>query len=237
MKRPLWFRITKFALGTAPAWLAGFLTLFGLVLGAGIKNDRIADVALSLYPRYELAVRGFEILQDAKYPLPMSEGGASRNVGVLEITHPSWSVLLDFLKSEVAVRKSERNEPLPVASLAEKDGKAAAPKDSPPPPINFDRVKTIIALRMDVISAGSKPLAPPFSLNVLWPVPVGRRVYEFLSFEEFRLDLRATMLAEVESVALWIAVIAFLAELPAILLKKILQKLEVRYFGAGTTSI
>lgn len=48
---------------------------------------------------------------------------------------------------------------------------------------------------------------------MLWPPLTSRRVYEFLSFEEFRLDLRRMIVEEVDADARWLSVVAFLGTL------------------------
>jgi hypothetical protein len=96
------------------------------------------------------------------------------------------------------------------------------------PAINFGRIKTITAFRNDVMSAGSKPLVPPYNLVVLWPLSIPRRVYEFLSFEEFRLDLRRMIIDEVQESVLWISVIAFACTLLINVLRAVAASAEQR---------
>jgi hypothetical protein len=213
------------------AWIAGALTFAGLVLAVGVKNERMADGLLALYPRCRTVMDGFAVLEDMKYPLKVDEG-APRNASVLEITHTSWPIFLEFLKSETAIRKSERSD-----SIA---AKPAQDKQQALPPIDFDKVKTIFVFRNDVISAGPKALVPPFALHVLWPVgppmPIARRAYEFVTFEELRMDLRKMMLDEIEAIGLWMALAAFLTEWPVALAKRWLLRRTVRRAATATTA-
>jgi len=79
---------------------------------------------------------------------------------------------------------------LPGASTPEGSPDRSTPVDLPP--IDFGRIKTIVAVEVETPKVGPKPLAPPYRLIVRWPhtAPVVRHVYEFLSFQEFALDLR-----------------------------------------------
>jgi hypothetical protein len=205
---------------------AALLTGLGLITAAAVRNDNLAAKILPFYPRYLLAMDGFHTLQDMKYPAQNGKDANGNpqfiNVAVLSIDDPPWSVMLDFIQSETAVRKSERNEPAPQQSPLQSSAPAAAPVETPSQPssqpqappqalptINFGRIKTITAFRNDVMSAGPKPLVPPYNLVVLWPPTIPRRVYEFLSFEEFRLDLRRMILDEIQESVLWMSVVAF----------------------------
>jgi hypothetical protein len=144
-----------------------------------------------------------------KYPVKSGET-KTMDVGVLSIEDPSWHVMLEFIQSETAIRKSDRNEPpTPTPSAA------SATTPHPSTTINFGRVKTIVATRVDVMQAGSRPLVPPFSLVLLTPDAAGRKMYEFLSWEEFRLDLRQFFLDELNVITLWLSLIAFVIGLLA----------------------
>jgi hypothetical protein len=193
--------------------LSAFLAGAGLIIAAAIKTDAFADRLLSWNPRYSQAVEGLQILETPKFPLPM-DANVTQNVGVLTITDRSWGVILDFMKSETAIRKSERNlptYPAPTLGSGAPDTKPATPP-APPPEIDFDRIKTVSAIRLDVARAGTQPLAPPYRLAILLPPGRFQDVrfpYEFLSFQEFRLDLRHMILDEMEEWTLWLAVIAF----------------------------
>jgi hypothetical protein len=206
--------------------LAASLTGGGLILAASLKTDVLANKVLSLNPQYALAIQGHELLKKMEYPVQTGENQTA-NLGVLTIDDPSWPIFLDFIKSDIAIRKSERNEPpgmeAPRLQQTPPSGNGAEPANpsrpaTPLPEINFDRIKTIVSIRVPTATAGTKPLAPPYRLMVLWPdepMPaVPRRVYEFLSFEEFRLDLRRMLLDRMEEWSLWIAVVAFAIGLP-----------------------
>jgi hypothetical protein len=230
--------LLRFVLSTLTI-IAALLRFGGIVAALATKNDTVATKLLPYYPRYLLAADAMRTLQDMN--LPIREGNVTTMVAVVSIDEPNWGVLLDFIKSETATRKSERTEaliqqpqsqsPSPVPSTAPVEASPTGPPTgSTPsgpttpsrapatpavvsitaPPINFDRIKTIIAIRnAGVISAGPKALVPPLNLLVLWPGNVPRRVYEFLSFEEFRLDFRHMILDEIGELGLWLSALAF----------------------------
>lgn len=248
--------------------IAASLTGAGLLAAASLKNDRLADKILSIYPRYALASEGFQKLQNMDMPIREKDPATGKDrvttVGVLSIDEPPWRTLLDFIRSETAIRKSERNEPVnlqpimrppppspsadkgtPEASTPPSQPAAASPTTGAQPaapivpqafPINFERIKTIISVRNDVATAGTKPLSPPFALVVLWPGMVAHRVYEFLSFEEFRLDLRRVILGEIEELALWISVLAFAFGLPIYVLRSLAAAAEQRELARKLTN-
>jgi hypothetical protein len=60
-------RLSRILLSSA-SLLALFLTGVGLIMSAALKNDNLAEKLLSYDPRYLLAMDGFHILQDFKYP-------------------------------------------------------------------------------------------------------------------------------------------------------------------------
>lgn len=208
-------RIIVFILSlVAPA-----LTGVALLTAAGLKTDGLAGWLLTQNPRFRTAMSGLHKLEDFKYPLNYGLGGP-RDVGVLKITDPSWDVMLDFVQSEIAIRKSIRNLPIspkkaggqPANSSTSVAGRELIPKK------DFYLAKTLVALRFPVASAGDQPLAPPFRLylSVASHSPRGmvpREVYEFISFEEFRLDLRRMILNQMEEWSLWLAFIGFAATL------------------------
>jgi hypothetical protein len=223
----LMVRIVLFAL-----LLAAYIsTSIGLIMAAALKTNSLSDILLSYNPRYSRAMDGFRTLQDLKYPLQI--GTNPFQVSILSVDEPAWGVLLNFVRSETAIRKSERNEPSNLPSLPSPTSTPSSPpatgSTSPPPApppatettpaqINFDRIKTIIGLQRPVATAGPKPLIPPYILGVFWQNSPGQQydlhsVYEFLSFEEFRLDLKHMILDEMEGWSLWIAFIAFLVGL------------------------
>lgn len=233
-------RVLRFAL-SAVSLLAAFLTGVGLLTAASLKNDRLANTLLNHYPRHSLAMDGFRVLQG--FSQTVREGDKDVPVGVLSITDPPWPALLTFVQSETAIRKSERNEPgavapPPPAPSASSPAVPPAPVPAPNPTvqpvpprlpeINYDRIKTIVSVRVDTISAGTKPLVPPYRLLVIWPPPIPRRVYEFISFEEFRLDLRRVMIEEIEAWALWTSALAFACGLPTVVLRWLVGAAERR---------
>jgi hypothetical protein len=73
----------------------------------------MAGGLLSICPRYQFAMDAWNRLQDMEYPVPSDSPTHFTNIGVLPIDAPSWAVLLDFVQSETAIRKSERNQPEP----------------------------------------------------------------------------------------------------------------------------
>jgi hypothetical protein len=101
--------VVRFVLSTLTV-LAALCTFGGIIAALATKNDTLATKLLSVYPRYVLAMDAMQALQDMKFPI--REGAATVNVGVVSIDEPSWNVLLDFVKSETAIRKSERTEAL-----------------------------------------------------------------------------------------------------------------------------
>ncbi len=199
----------RFATSVLPV-LAFFLTVAGLVLRGVTYEPRLAQHVLLRYSRYQQAERALQILQERKYPMKDSRE-VGFQVGVLDITDPAWSVMLDFLQSEIAIRKSERNEPGPqMFTPPTTPGASEAPKAVELPPIDFHRLKTIISVEIPTIRAGTKPLVGPNRLIVLFPNTVFRRVYEFLSFTEFQLDLRLMLVQEVRFGSIVFAGVALL---------------------------
>lgn len=162
-------------------------------------------------------MRGFQILQEMRYPVTTGKPPQTLNVGVLPIENPAWPVMVAFLRSEIAIRKSDRDEPMPTQGAT---GNAAT---VPLPPVNFQRIKTIISVRSAVLTAGDQPLLPPFSLDALWPVnaPTARRMYEFRSFEEFRLDLREMVVQDLETLSLELTLIAFVCGFLATVVRRV----------------
>jgi hypothetical protein len=208
-------RLVKIALSVLTL-LPPFLTGAGLLLAAAVKTDTLADFILTHDPRYSVAMRGLDTLQDMKYSFPPPEN--SIKAGIISIDDPEWGVMLAFIESETAIRKSERNEPSAPNAMAAPPTSQNSAAPAPPvpaanslPDINFDRIKTIVSFRMDIATIGPTPIVPPYRLMVFWPnqPAIGRRVYEFMSFREFRLDLRHFLLDEIEGWSLWMAVISF----------------------------
>jgi len=87
-------------------------------------------------------------------------------------------------------------------------------------PIDYDLVKTVVCMNSPVlVVAGSESLGPRYKLVVPWNG--GEDVYDFLSFREFRLDMRRMILDELEETALWIAVVAFAFSVPLDALRRL----------------
>jgi hypothetical protein len=247
--------VLRFVL-SALTLLAALLTFSGIVAALSTKNEILATKMLSVYPRNLLAMEAFRALQDMKYPI-VSGPSTTTNIAVVSIDDPSWGVLIDFIRSEPAVRKSERTEalvPQPAAQVSPPPPQAQAPPNDSlqapstqapsapqtptlPTAINFDRIKTISAIKNEnIISAGPKALVPPYNLLVLWPANVGHRVYEFLSFEEFRLDLRHMMLDEIGEWGLWLSAFAFVCGLVINALRALVASAEQRELAKTTPS-
>lgn len=204
--------LLRFIVKVVPV-LSAICTFFGILLSASTYEPRLAKYILSHYPRYRLAQQGLSVLKDRKYPLKDSNGKEIL-AGVLDIDDPSWPVILEFVKSEIAIRKSERNEPGPALSTTlTGEGSPEKPSLADLPPIDFGRIKTIFAVEIGTPKAGSKPLVPPYRLVILWPhsSKVPRYVYEFLSFQEFELDLRQMLVLKIRYVAILASGIAFAA--------------------------
>lgn len=194
--------------------IAPLMVVGGLLLMLCLKSDRFKNFVFPVYPRYKLAHAGITTLEDFRYTVKEAEGKETK-VGVLDIDHDSWEVMLDFLQSEIAFRKSERNEPSAIEFISPDESSEAFKKDTSKSslPINWNRIKTILAVRVGVIKAGSKPLSAPYRLVVIWPPPTTRRVYEFLSFQEFRLDMNKMLVNELEYYAILASLAAFIAGL------------------------
>jgi len=211
--------------------LANVIVLFGLMLAACLKIEGVASRTLSLYPRYSLALDGIKILEDN--PQAMKKGNeiikSADNdqeimVTVLGIDNPSWSVMLDFIKSEIAFRKSDRNQTIEETLSREEqsDANENATHKKALTKINYDRIKTIIVVRVrDVIKVGGKPITEPYRAVVFEPSQKKfRRVYDFLSFEEFKLDLKKMLVGELEFYSIVFAIIAVLCNIPLYYIRK-----------------
>jgi hypothetical protein len=215
----LGLRALRFTVTVLPV-LAGFFTAFGILLSASTYEPRLAKHMLALCPRHRLAQEALALLENLQ-DMVKDRNGKEVRVSVLGIDHPSWGIMLDFVQSEIAIRKSERNEPAP-ASFSSPAG-AGSPENSPPaelPPIDFDKIKTIVAAEFETPKAGSKPLTPPYRLLVFWPPTIARRVYEFLSFQEFALDLRQMLVLELRFGAIVASGIAFVTTVVLSLLRR-----------------
>jgi len=194
------------------------LLAFGLVITFCLKIDRLKNIILPFYPRYELAEVGIKTLEDIRYPLtqPTKKPEVTK-VGVLDITHQSWGVILDFLQSEIAFRKSNRNEPAQKQPTTNDNSSETSNETSSvaPQQVNWDRLKTIISKHRNVVKAGEKPLLPPYQLFAVIPNSSGPTPtqYEFLDFKEFRLDMKEMLVNELESYAILLSLIALFIEI------------------------
>lgn len=213
------------------AVLAIVVALFGLMLAACLKIEGVSSRILPLFPRYNLALEGIKIFEDD--PQPIKRGneifkGKNSDQEImataLGIDHPSWPVILDFIKSEIAFRKSDRN--LPLEETLSTEGQSAdnqnATHKSALAEINYDRIKTIFVVRVrNVLKAGGKPLTEPYRAVVFEPSQKKfRRVYDFLSFEEFKLDLKKMLVGELEFYSIILAIIAVLCNIALYFIKK-----------------
>ena len=199
------------------------LTLCGLILTAGLKLDSVSSEILPHYPRYKSAMKAIEILADDPQPLTKdgelftAKDGKPILATVLGIDNPSWPVMLDFMKSEIAIRKSDINDP-----VKEKVNPVEPPQDNQNatnevmlPEIDYDRIKAIFVIRVkDVIKAGNKPLTEPYRVFTTVPPSTTakwRRIYDFISFEEFRLDIKKMLVGELEFYSIILAIVAVLS--------------------------
>jgi len=228
--------LLRFATNVLPI-IAAFFTVAGLLLNASTYELRLTQHALPLYPRYQLAQEALAVLEDRRYPAA-GEDGKEIMIGVLDIDHPSWTVLRDFLESEIAIRKSERSEPGPAMFTPPTlQGASEHPSPIALPSIDFDRIKTIVAAEVATVRVGPKPLTPPYRLIVLWPHAVSRRVYEFLSFQEFRLDLRQMLILELRFVSIVASGLAFATATILSLLRWALRRLVPQLMVAPSPSL
>jgi hypothetical protein len=209
--------------------LATLITLFGLVLAACIKTDSVSSIILPLYPRYNLALEGIKVLQAKPQPLKQGDKPAKGSTEdkpimatFLGIDHPSWAVMLDFIKSDIAFRKSDRNLPTKEPFVILDDNEKVT-QTSKLPKINYDRIKTILVLRVrDVLQIGGTPVNAPYRMLIVDPTQVGkpRRVYDFLSFEELKLDLKKMFINELEFYSIVCAIIGFICNIVLFIIRK-----------------
>ena len=211
--------------------LATVIALCGLVLAACLKIEGVASRILPLYPRYSLALEGIKVFEDNPQAMKKEDEIVKSKdtdqeimATVLGIDHPSWSVMLDFIKSEIAFRKSDRNQAIEeILSIEDQsDDNENATNKKKLTKINYDRIKTILVLRVrNVATIGGKPLTEPYRAVVIEPSQnKTRRVYDFLSFEEFKLDLKEMLVGELEFYSFLFAIIAIVCKLPLYFIKK-----------------
>lgn len=200
-------RVTNFTI-TGLTILAWCLTGVGILLAAGLKKESVSSKILPHYDRYNLAMEAINIFDGEPQPVkrgnePITQKTSGKIVmaTVLSIDYPSWPVMLDFIKSDIAFRKSDRNQPTEesLSTEGESSDSPDTPRSGVLPEINFDRIKTIFVIRVhNVLKVGSKPLTEPYRTVVFWPPSKSRRVYDFYSFEEFRLDMKIMLVDELE---------------------------------------
>ena len=132
--------------------IAFSFTGLALIMSAELQTEPLASTLLSWNPRYSVAMEALRTLQDRKYPLAVAPH-TTEKVGIIKITDPGWGVMLDFVQSNIAIRKSERNlpdsnsstsaEPKAGAAANTATGSSATMSKS-----DFERAKTMIALRL-----------------------------------------------------------------------------------------
>ena len=179
--------------------LSILMALFGILSVGALKINRFSDLILSYYPRYPSALNGIKILE--KFDFPLKQKDNSINVGLLNIENPSWPVMLDFIQSNIAFRKSGKNKP-----FVDEENK--------------DMIKVIVSASIinSVMRAGNEPLIPPHRLIVFLPNEKSHFllnakhhiVYQFLNFREFKLDVKRMIVGELEFFS-WILALIGLA--------------------------
>lgn len=209
--------------------LASILTILSLLLAMGLKRESISSSILPYYSRYKLAMEAIKVFEadpqtfeDKNGPVKDDQGNPIQGT-LLGIDNHSWQVMLDFIRSEIAFRKSDRNYRIDEKQNTDEPSKnQSAYQDSE---INWDRIKTIFVLYIkNVAKVGNKPLAEPYRALVFWPGHKGNNVYSFLSFEEFRLDLKAMLTQELEYYSYFIALIGAIGTILIPIVKKYLRK-------------
>ncbi len=211
--------------------LATVIILFGLMLAACLKIESVSSIILPLYPRYNLALEGIKILQADPQPIKREneiyinpKTNKPIMVTILGIDNPSWSVILDFIKSEIAFRKSDRNQPVEeILNIEDQsDDNQNVTHKSKLSEINYNRIKTIFVVRVrDVMKVGGKPLTEPYRALIFEPSQKKlRRVYDFLSFEEFKFDIKKMLVGELELYSYVLAIIAVLCNIALYCIRK-----------------
>lgn len=211
--------------------LAIVIVLFGLMLSACLKIEWVASRILPLYPRYSLALEGIKVFEDNPQVIKKeneivktADTDSGTVATVLSIDHPSWSVMLDFVKSEIAFLKSDRNQTIEetLGIEGQSDDNENATNKKTLTKINYDRIKTILVVRVrNVATIGDKPITEPYRAVVIEPSQNKlRRVYDFLSFEEFKLDLKKMLVGELEFYSIVFAIIAVLCNIALYFIRK-----------------
>ncbi|MBL7135149.1 MAG: hypothetical protein ISS81_00985 [Candidatus Marinimicrobia bacterium] len=197
--------------------------------------DSVSSKILPYYTRYKSAMKAIEILADDPQPLTKDgeiiseEDGKPILATVLGIDHPSWPVMLDFMKSETAIRKSDINDPVKenVDPVKISPDNQSATNEVMIPEVDYDRIKAIFAIRVkNVLKAGNKPLTEPYRVFTTVPPSTTikwRRIYDFLSFEEFRLDIKKMLVGELEFYSIILAIVAVLGTILLYVIKRALR--------------
>jgi len=202
----------------------------GLVLMLCLKNDHFKEFILPFYPIYDLSQNGIKTLENMRYSAPSSKG-KEVPVGVLDINNESWDVMLEFVQSEIAFLKSERNKPMNID--IDSSDTSIKPSEKDPQqtdfPINWDRIKTISSARIGAMMVGDRPLTAPYRLFVIGPDKTSTKsqVYEFYSFEEFRLDMNKMIINKIEYLSTLMSIIGFITGLLATAVIFILSKMSI----------
>lgn len=123
-------RLLRAAL-TGLSVMAVCLTAIGLLAAAAVKSEPFDEMLLSYYPRYAAAIDDVRTLQEFKNSA--READKDVPVGVVSITDPAWPVLLAFIQSEVAIRKSARSEPPGPPATGSAPATAPADQGKPAP--------------------------------------------------------------------------------------------------------
>jgi len=211
------------------------LTLCGLILTALLKLDSVSSIILPYYPRYRSAMKAIEILADN--PQPITKDGEIINekdgnpilAAALGVDSPFWPVMIDFMKPEIAIRKSDINDPVKekIAPDELSPEHQSDTNDVMLPEINYNRIKAFFVIRVkNVIKAGNKPLTEPY--RVLTTVPPStkvkwRRIYDFLSFEEFKLDIKKMLVGELEFYSIVLSIVAVLITILLHVIKRVFR--------------
>lgn len=207
--------------------MASILTICSLLLAMELKTEGASSWILAHYSRYNLAMAGIKTLETNPQPYMTVNGPLKNEQGdvikgtVLGIDDPSWNVMFDFMRSEIAFRKSDRNYQFD-DKQNNPNKKSSNVPDRNKNEINWDRIKTIFVLYLtNVAKVGNKPLAAPYRAIVFWPGLKGHSVYNFLSFEEFRLDVKKMLSDELEYYSYMLALIGALGTAILPIIKRI----------------
>lgn len=211
--------------------LTTIIILFGLMLAASLKIEKVASKTLSLYPRYSLALEGIEVLKNDPQFIKKDDEiikSEDSDQGVMTtalcIDHPSWPVMLDFINSEIAFLKSDRNQAIEgvLGTENQSDDNEDATNKKMLTEINYDRIKSIFVIRVTgVLKVGNKPITATHRTQVFdESQKANLMVYDFLSFEEFKFDIRKMLVNELELFSILLAIIAVLCNIGLYCIRK-----------------